>query len=82
MGNADEGYYEHRQLIRRGEGFADLYADTGDSAEVKAPNSTSKVKFNAAIEQIGDEELSDIRAFDRSRSGGYVNGLRTRLDAI
>jgi hypothetical protein len=42
--------------------------------ELEAPNSTDKIKFKAAIEQIGDDEMSDIRAFDRSRSGGFVNG--------
>lgn len=72
---AQESYYEHRQQIRRGEDFAELYADTGPGAEVEAPKNTSKVKFKAAIEQIGNDELSEIREYDRSRSGGYVNGL-------
>jgi hypothetical protein len=71
---ANEQYYEHRQLIRRGEDFADLYADTCARAEEDAPNNTSKVKFDTAIEQIGDDEMSEIRGFDRSRSGGFVNG--------
>ena len=70
----DEQYYEHRQLIRRGEDFADLYADTGPRAEEEVPNNTSKVKFETAIEQMGDDEMSEIRGFDRSRSGGFVNG--------
>ena len=74
---AQESYYEHRQLIRRGEDFDELYADTGADAEVEAPNNTKAVKFKAAIEQMGADELAEIRAFDRSRtSGGYVNGLR------
>ena len=71
---ADEQYYEHRQLIRRGEDFAELYADTAPRADEEAPNNTSKVKFDTAIDQIGDEEMSEIRGFDRSRSGGFVNG--------
>lgn len=71
------GYYEHRQLIRRGADFDELWADSGSGAEVDAPNNTSQVKFKAAIEQMGADELAEIRAFDRSRtSGGYVNGLR------
>lgn len=82
MSNENEGYYEHRQLIRRGEDFDTLYADTCGSIVEEPPNSTRKVKFNAAIDQMGDEELSGIRAFDRSRSGGYVNGLRSRLVPI
>ena len=70
----EEGYYERRQLIRRSEDFADLYADTCARVEEDAPNNTSKVKFDTAIEQIGDDEMSEIRGFDRSRSGGFVNG--------
>jgi hypothetical protein len=69
-----EMYYERRQLIRRGEDFDELYADSGPRAEEDAPNNTSKVKFDAAIEQMGDDEMSEIRGFDRSRSGGFVNG--------
>lgn len=73
----NESYYEHRQLIRRGADFDELWADSGPGVEVGAPNNTSKVKFKAAIEQMGADELAEIRAFDRSRtSGGYVNGLR------
>jgi hypothetical protein len=69
-----ESYYEARTTIRRGKDFDALWADSGPGAEVAAPNSTDKVKFKEAIEQIGPDEMSEIRAFDRSRSGGFVNG--------
>jgi hypothetical protein len=71
---ASEAYYEKRTTIRRSADFDALWADSGPGVELEAPNSTDKIKFKAAIEQIGDDEMSDIRAFDRSRSGGFVNG--------
>lgn len=79
---ATAAYYEKRTTISRGKDFDALWADTGDGAAAEAPRNTSKVKFKTAIDQIGNDELSEIREFDRSRSGGYVNGLRPWLLAI
>jgi hypothetical protein len=70
----DTRYFRNDRMISRGEDFSDLWADSGDPVKIKAPMNTSKVKFKAAIEQMGDDEMSDIRGFDRSRSGGFVNG--------
>jgi hypothetical protein len=70
----DTRYFRNDRLISRGKDFDALWADTGDPVSVKPPMNTSKVKFRPAIEQIGDDELAEIRAFDRNRSGGFVNG--------
>jgi hypothetical protein len=73
----NDGYFYRgsSRLITRGKDFDSLYADTGISqTELKAPMSTGKVKFKEAIEQMGDDEMASIREFDRSRSGGFVNG--------
>ena len=69
---ADEGYAPHR-LIRKIDGFADLYADTG-IPETNAPRHRDKMKFRVAVEQFDDADLAAIREYDRAKYGGFVNG--------
>ena len=70
---ADDTHYVAPVLIRRVPGFDELYADTGIPA-AEAPKHRTKAKFKAAVEQMDSADLSAIRAFDRERSGGFVNG--------
>lgn len=67
---ADDIHYEPPTFIRRFPGFYDLYADSGVPVAV-APRKHVTVKFKTAGNQI---EASDIRQFDRDRSGGFVRG--------
>lgn len=66
-------HYEAPTLIRRGEGFAELYEDSG-IPPAKAPRAKENVKFKTAGSQFDDDDLAAIREFDRARSGGFVHG--------
>jgi hypothetical protein len=57
-------------LIRRTDGFADLYADSG-IPEPEAPRIKKSVKFKVAVEQFTDDDLRAIREYDRARHGGF-----------
>lgn len=59
-------------IVRRSN-FEDLYADTGIVVP-QAPGLKNTVKFNDAVTQYDDDDLAQIRAYDRARSGGFVNG--------
>ena len=69
---ADDSYTPHR-LIRKVDGFDELYADTG-IPEAKAPRHRNMVKFRVAVEQFDDADLAAIREYDRAKYGGFVNG--------
>lgn len=68
----DEGPVSSPVIIRKFPGFWDLYADSGVAA-VEAPRARERVKFKTAIDQMGDQDLENIRKYDRQRSGGYLN---------
>ena len=65
--------YDWPSQIRKVDGFADLYADTG-IPEAKAPRNRDTVKFRVAVEQFDDEDLAAIREYDRAKYGGFVGG--------
>ncbi|MGH7239210.1 MAG: hypothetical protein ACREHG_03980 [Candidatus Saccharimonadales bacterium] len=56
--------------IRRGEGFKELYADTGLTAveDIPAPNS------GESEDDMGEWTFRAIKEYDRKRSGGIVGG--------
>lgn len=68
-----ESESERPVVIRKIDGFAELYADTG-IPEATPPRHRDMLKFREAVEQFDDDDLSAIREYDRARSGGYVNG--------
>jgi hypothetical protein len=56
--------------IHRFPGFAELYADTG-IPEVEAPKAKEKLRFTAAVYDMDDTDLHNIREYDRAKYGGF-----------